>query len=185
MLLTLLNSIVNCLRAKIKLSLILARLQTGKMDWDSFIMLFDTIHAILLLIVYEKKLNCLLSSLLSKGKESIWIKIHAYSWVLFLLSFFSFKIIQIDYYIITFRAVLYILAVKNSRRHFTRQIIFSKSLLFSTLPPKVQTSPRNTRIFTPEREIKESRQPISFLKESFDQRAFVSKAPLIKSLPAN
>lgn len=81
--------------------------------------------------------------------------------------------------------MLYILAVKNSRRHFTRQIFFSKSLLFSTLPPKVQTSPRNTRIFTPEREIKESRQPISFLKESFDQRAFVSKAPLIKSLPAN
>lgn len=102
MLLTLLNSIVNCLRAKIKLSLILARLQTGKMDWNSFIMLFDTIHAILLLIVYEKKLNCLLSSLLSKGKESIWIKIHAYSWVLFSLSFFSFKIIQIDYYIITY-----------------------------------------------------------------------------------
>lgn len=102
MLLTLLNSIVNCLRAKFKLSLIVARLQTGKMDWDSFIMLFDTIHAILLLIVYEKKLNCLLSSLLSKGKESIWIKIHAYSWVLFSLSFFSFKIIQIDYYIITY-----------------------------------------------------------------------------------
>lgn len=73
--------------------------------------------------------------------------------------------------------MLYILAVKNSRRHFTRQIIFSKSLLFSTLPPKVQTSPRNTRIFTPEREIKESRQPISFLKEFRSESVRFESAP--------
>lgn len=73
--------------------------------------------------------------------------------------------------------MLYILAVKNSRRHFTRQIFFSKSLLFSTLPPKVQTSPRNTRIFTPEREIKESRQSISFLKEFRSESVRFESAP--------
>lgn len=62
--------------------------------------------------------------------------------------------------------------VKNSRRHFTRQIIFSKSLLFSTLPPSPNFSSKYSNLHARKRNQRIT--PVNFFPQrvSIRERSF-------------